>query len=115
MEDFFFLFVYQLINLLINIYLLVTGIYIFHQVVSRGGFHVGNGINWKGQVFSKMRNHTVTNRMTVSPPLHLHLLQKYPVNKKKLKTHITRDTVFRNWIPIINMEGKSKSNYQHGR
>lgn len=35
------------------------------QVVSRGGFHVGNGINWKGQVFSKMRNHTVTNRMTV--------------------------------------------------
>jgi hypothetical protein len=36
------------------------------QVVSRGGFHVGNGINWKGQVFSKMRNHTLTNRMTVS-------------------------------------------------
>jgi hypothetical protein len=26
---------------------------------------VGNGINWKGQVFSKMRNHTATNRMTV--------------------------------------------------
>ena len=38
------------------------------QVVSRGGFHVGNGINWKGQVFSKMRNHTLTNRMTVSLP-----------------------------------------------
>lgn len=36
-------------------------------MVSRGGFHVGNGINWKGQVFSKMRNHTVTNRMTVIP------------------------------------------------
>lgn len=36
-------------------------------MVSRGGFHVGNGINWKGQVFSKMRNHTVTNRMTVRP------------------------------------------------
>ena len=35
------------------------------QVVSRGGFYVGNGINWKGQVFSKMRNHTVTNKMTV--------------------------------------------------
>jgi hypothetical protein len=35
------------------------------QVVCRGGFHVGNGINWKGQVFSKMRNHTVTNKMTV--------------------------------------------------
>ena len=34
-------------------------------MVSRGGFHVGNGINWKGQVFSKMRNHTLTNRMTV--------------------------------------------------
>ncbi|KAL3511569.1 hypothetical protein ACH5RR_024286 [Cinchona calisaya] len=28
------------------------------KVVSRGGFHVGNGINWKGQVFSKMHNHT---------------------------------------------------------
>nr|YP_009382454.1 hypothetical protein AEK19_MT2024 [Utricularia reniformis]ART32183.1 hypothetical protein AEK19_MT2024 [Utricularia reniformis] len=26
--------------------------------------NVGNGINWKGQVFSKMRNHTATNRMT---------------------------------------------------
>lgn len=34
-------------------------------MVSRGGFYVGNGINWKGQVFSKMRNHTATNRMTV--------------------------------------------------
>nr|AWT58109.1 AT-rich interactive domain protein [Aeluropus littoralis] len=34
------------------------------QVVSRGGFYVGNGINWKGQVFSKMRSHTATNRMT---------------------------------------------------
>nr|CAD1825493.1 unnamed protein product [Ananas comosus var. bracteatus] len=32
--------------------------------IERGGFYVGNGINWKGQVFSKMRNHTVTNRMT---------------------------------------------------
>ncbi|KAM7480654.1 hypothetical protein LguiA_028867 [Lonicera macranthoides] len=37
---------------------------LYREVVSRGGFHVGNGINWKGQVFSKMRNHTVTNRMT---------------------------------------------------
>ena len=36
-----------------------------NQVVSRGGFHVGNGINWKGQVFSKMRNHTILNKMTV--------------------------------------------------
>ncbi|KAI5679503.1 hypothetical protein M9H77_00730 [Catharanthus roseus] len=37
---------------------------LYREVVSRGGFHVGNGINWKGQVFSKMRNHTVTNKMT---------------------------------------------------
>ncbi|XP_076926792.1 AT-rich interactive domain-containing protein 4-like [Bidens hawaiensis] len=37
---------------------------LYREVVSRGGFHVGNGINWKGQVFSKMRNHTITNRMT---------------------------------------------------
>lgn len=42
-----------------------------NQVVTRGGFHVGNGINWKGQVFSKMRNHTVTNRMTVCPVTQL--------------------------------------------
>jgi hypothetical protein len=34
------------------------------QVVSRGGFHLGNGINWKGQVFPKMRNHTSVNKMT---------------------------------------------------
>lgn len=37
---------------------------LYREVVSRGGFHVGNGINWKGQVFSKMRNHTSTNKMT---------------------------------------------------
>ncbi|KAL9267179.1 AT-rich interactive domain-containing protein [Drosera capensis] len=37
---------------------------LYREVVSRGGFHVGNGINWKGQVFSKMRNYTATNRMT---------------------------------------------------
>eukprot|EP00262_Sarcandra_glabra_P011860 TRINITY_DN2932_c0_g6_i1.p1 TRINITY_DN2932_c0_g6~~TRINITY_DN2932_c0_g6_i1.p1 ORF type:complete len:774 (+),score=118.28 TRINITY_DN2932_c0_g6_i1:178-2499(+) len=37
---------------------------LYREVVSRGGFHVGNGINWKGQVFSKMRNHTMANRMT---------------------------------------------------
>ncbi|KAJ6826948.1 AT-rich interactive domain-containing protein 4 [Iris pallida] len=37
---------------------------LYREVVSRGGFYVGNGINWKGQVFSKMRNHTMTNRMT---------------------------------------------------
>jgi hypothetical protein len=38
---------------------------LYKEVVSRGGFYVGNGINWKGQVFSKMSNHTVTNKMTV--------------------------------------------------
>ncbi|CAD6245324.1 unnamed protein product [Miscanthus lutarioriparius] len=37
---------------------------LYKEVVYRGGFHLGNGINWKGQVFSKMRNHTVTNKMT---------------------------------------------------
>lgn len=37
---------------------------LYREVVSRGGFHVGNGINWKGQVFSKMRNFTATNKMT---------------------------------------------------
>ncbi|KAG7013957.1 AT-rich interactive domain-containing protein 4 [Cucurbita argyrosperma subsp. argyrosperma] len=37
---------------------------LYKEVVSRGGFRVGNGINWKGQIFSKMRNYTMTNRMT---------------------------------------------------
>lgn len=37
---------------------------LYKEVVSRGGFHVGNGINWKGQVFSKMHNHTSVNKMT---------------------------------------------------
>eukprot|EP00249_Psilotum_nudum_P022396 c28503_g1_i1 orf=565-3126(+) len=37
---------------------------LYKEVASRGGFHVGNGINWKGQVFSKMRNHTMVNKMT---------------------------------------------------
>ncbi|GMH03839.1 hypothetical protein Nepgr_005678 [Nepenthes gracilis] len=37
---------------------------LYREVVSRGGFHVGNGINWKGQVFSKMQNFTATNKMT---------------------------------------------------
>ncbi|GMH22016.1 hypothetical protein Nepgr_023859 [Nepenthes gracilis] len=46
---------------------------LYREVVSRGGFHVGNGINWKGQVFSKMRNYTATNKMTVSgTPLKRH-------------------------------------------
>lgn len=37
---------------------------LYKEVVSRGGFHVGNGINWKGQVFAKMHNHTSVNKMT---------------------------------------------------
>ncbi|MCO5598270.1 hypothetical protein L7F22_052362 [Adiantum nelumboides] len=46
---------------------------LYREVVSRGGFHVGNGINWKGQVFSKMHNHTIINKMTVMPFLPLSL------------------------------------------
>ena len=37
---------------------------LYKEVVSRGGFRVGNGINWKGQVFPKMRNWTANHRMT---------------------------------------------------
>ncbi|XP_062114384.1 AT-rich interactive domain-containing protein 4-like [Humulus lupulus] len=37
---------------------------LYKEVVTRGGFHVGNGINWKGKIFSKMRNYTMTNRVT---------------------------------------------------
>lgn len=32
--------------------------------MTRGGFKVGNGINWKGQVFTKMSNWTATHKMT---------------------------------------------------
>ena len=31
---------------------------------SRGGYRVGNGINWKGQVFPRMRNFTASHKMT---------------------------------------------------
>lgn len=37
---------------------------VLREVVSRGGYKVGNGINWKGQVFPTMRNHTSTHKMT---------------------------------------------------
>ncbi|CAL9205428.1 unnamed protein product [Musa hybrid cultivar] len=37
---------------------------LYRQVVSRGGFYVGNGINWKGQIFSNMQNYTASNKMT---------------------------------------------------
>lgn len=37
---------------------------LYREVVTRGGFYVGNGINWKGQIFPKMRNHTMANRIT---------------------------------------------------
>ena len=34
------------------------------EVCSRGGYKVGNGINWKGQVFPRMRNFTAHHKMT---------------------------------------------------
>ncbi|CAD7704105.1 unnamed protein product [Ostreobium quekettii] len=37
---------------------------LYREVCSRGGFRVGNGINWKGQVFPQMRNWTEHHRMT---------------------------------------------------
>ena len=37
---------------------------LYREVVTRGGFRVGNGINWKGQVFAHMRNWTANNRQT---------------------------------------------------
>ncbi|GMH36559.1 hypothetical protein BSKO_04427 [Bryopsis sp. KO-2023] len=37
---------------------------LYKEVCSRGGFRVGNGINWKGQVFPRMRNWTMNHRMT---------------------------------------------------
>ncbi|GLI68742.1 hypothetical protein VaNZ11_013233 [Volvox africanus] len=37
---------------------------LYREVVTRGGFRVGNGINWKGQVFPRMRNWTETNKQT---------------------------------------------------
>lgn len=29
-----------------------------------GGYRMGNGINWKGQIFPKMRNYTPSHKMT---------------------------------------------------
>lgn len=37
---------------------------LYKEVVTRGGYHVGNSINWRGQIFSKMSNHSVNNKMT---------------------------------------------------
>ncbi|KAL4422493.1 hypothetical protein ABPG75_008690 [Micractinium tetrahymenae] len=38
--------------------------HLYREVTSRGGYKVGNGINWKGQVFPRMRNFTANNKMT---------------------------------------------------
>jgi len=64
------------------------------QVVSRGGFHVGNGINWKGQIFAKMRNHTSVNKMTVST--------------KVLNINVIICPLLDNWKSIANC-----ANYSH--
>lgn len=37
---------------------------LYKEVVSRGGFKMGNAINWKGLVFPKMSNWTATHKMT---------------------------------------------------
>lgn len=37
---------------------------LYREVVARGGFKVGNGINWKGQIFPRMKNYTENNKMT---------------------------------------------------
>ena len=34
------------------------------EVCNRGGYGMGNGINWKGQVFPRMRNYTAQHKMT---------------------------------------------------
>ncbi|PSC70291.1 AT-rich interactive domain-containing 4-like [Micractinium conductrix] len=38
--------------------------HLYKEVTSRGGYSVGNGINWKGQVFPRMRNYTANHKMT---------------------------------------------------
>ena len=37
---------------------------LYRAVVSRGGFKMGNAINWKGEVFTKMANWTADHKMT---------------------------------------------------
>lgn len=37
---------------------------LYKEVVTRGGFRLGNGMNWKGQIFGRMRNWTANNRQT---------------------------------------------------
>eukprot|EP00271_Cylindrocystis_brebissonii_P016128 TRINITY_DN39352_c0_g1_i1.p1 TRINITY_DN39352_c0_g1~~TRINITY_DN39352_c0_g1_i1.p1 ORF type:complete len:220 (-),score=37.89 TRINITY_DN39352_c0_g1_i1:647-1213(-) len=46
---------------------------LYREVVSRGGYNVRNGINWKGQIFPSLRNHTNVNKATaVSAVLKRH-------------------------------------------
>ncbi|KAK9814581.1 hypothetical protein WJX72_008178 [[Myrmecia] bisecta] len=37
---------------------------LYKEVCQRGGYRLGNGINWKGQVFPSMHNFTSSHRMT---------------------------------------------------
>lgn len=37
---------------------------LYRAVVSRGGFRMGNAINWKGEIFTKMANWTADHKMT---------------------------------------------------
>eukprot|EP00884_Botryococcus_braunii_P018880 jgi/Botrbrau1/5676/Bobra.0071s0017.1 len=37
---------------------------LYKEVCQRGGIKMGNGINWKGQIFTNMSNYTSVNKMT---------------------------------------------------
>jgi hypothetical protein len=37
---------------------------LYRAVVARGGFRMGNAINWKGEIFTKMANWTADHKMT---------------------------------------------------
>jgi hypothetical protein len=59
-------------------------------VCQRGGYRVGNGINWKGQVFPRMRNFTAGHKMTgvgnaLKRHYQLHLLEYEQVCSKGVR------------------------------
>ncbi len=46
---------------------------------------MGNGINWKGQVFPRMRNYTASNRMTGVGNALKRLYQRYLVEYEQAR------------------------------
>ena len=51
---------------------------------------MGNGINWKGQVFPRMRNYTAHNRMTGAGNALKRLYQRYLIEYEQARQPLNR-------------------------